>query len=274
MANLQGLRRYLVDPNNAEPIRPYKGKSRDNANYGVSARFVDKNGKPIGCGDIAFDIAKILISSGKKPYIIIYDNHGEEIRPKSYQESTGWKNHQVCVCNGIVYDPLIGKGVPIEKHSKQVFGKKLKSSVMYDESETKRLIPEERKIRRPPYMPKLEKIVELFEKTDENFPYSSCIQAARVVHLLTGLEEVGGTKPSHSPFHACNYDPKRDIYIDITAGQFSDSKDKILVFREDFSIFYPSEEHTKIQKEYDSPEMRRTVNKVMRLAKKEPMFKK
>ncbi|MDP2925024.1 MAG: hypothetical protein Q8N99_01500 [Nanoarchaeota archaeon] len=128
-------------------------------------------------------------------------------------------------------------------------------------------------MKKVPYMPKLEKIVGLFERSYKKFPYGFCVEATRVVHLLMGLEEVGGTKPDHIPFHACNYDPKLGVYVDITASQYSYSTDKILIFKPQFRIFYQTEEHTKKQKEYDSPEMRNAVNRILRLAKRDPLFR-
>jgi hypothetical protein len=83
------------------------------------------------CGHIALDIAKILLDEGYKPYIMEASEPVEDssyikvipLVPKLYKGKVKWSAHQVCCCNGLAFDPVIGKPIKLESYSKEMFGR-------------------------------------------------------------------------------------------------------------------------------------------------------
>ena len=89
------------------------------------------------------------------------------------------------------------------------------------------------------YYPELEEIRGALEATVKDFPYSSCVIAAYVVHDTLGLQPVSGmyAPTGFSRFsHAWNYDQRRRLYIDLTQDQFSDARPKICVLPDSIDI--------------------------------------
>ena len=89
------------------------------------------------------------------------------------------------------------------------------------------------KISPPPYFNELKDIRAALEADKESYPYNYCSHASRVVNLILGLREVAGsftfkyyygspTDTIHREWHAWNYDPERELYVDLTADQFGD----------------------------------------------------
>ncbi len=83
------------------------------------------------CTLIALDMARLLLEAGKRPSIMTVV--GERVMnpafvthktlvPVQYQGRVKWGSHVVCVCEGLVYDPMIGKPVSIETYAHQAFG--------------------------------------------------------------------------------------------------------------------------------------------------------
>jgi len=98
------------------------------------------------CTLIAIDIAKILLSEGKKPEIIFVtgkriDNPhiiaSESLRPTQYSGKISWGGHVVCACEGMIYDPMIGEPVQTEDYAHKAFGGdiEMKTTVTQDEIE-------------------------------------------------------------------------------------------------------------------------------------------
>jgi len=89
-----------------------------------------------------------------------------------------------------------------------------------------------------PYYEDLEKIFN-FMKTQNSvellfkFPYSLCDHTSRLVSEISGLDVLTGTyqRSKNEPIlaHTLNYDKKRNLYIDLTRGQFGFKFDKIFI---------------------------------------------
>ena len=79
------------------------------------------------CGLIGLDIAKLLLEKGYQPRIMevkeLVDNNFITLVPKPFEGRVKWAAHQVCCCEGLAFDPVIGKPVEIEKYTEEMFGK-------------------------------------------------------------------------------------------------------------------------------------------------------
>lgn len=82
-----------------------------------------------------------------------------------------------------------------------------------------------------PYYKQLLAIREIFEQTSTRFPLKGCQNASKAISVLIGLEEVAGFYyfEKHNDWHSWNYDKKRGLYIDITADQYPNTKEKIII---------------------------------------------
>ena len=80
------------------------------------------------CSLIAVDIAKILLNEGKKSEIVFITgkNANESLGPKQYNGRVSWGGHVVCVCEGMIYDPMIGKPLLIEEYINEAFDSEIK----------------------------------------------------------------------------------------------------------------------------------------------------
>ena len=121
------------------------------------------------------------------------------------------------------------------------------------------------------YIEQVERIREIFEREIKGFPVAHCSDAARVVHILTGLQEVGGIRVGYDIFNACNYDPGRKLYVDITADQFPNCSEKVSVFN-DFFVFSQREYFTEIQRTCHSEKMRSLVGRVIEVARRDDIL--
>ena len=101
------------------------------------------------CAVIAADIAKILIKDGKKPTIVsitgkrIDNPHiiaSEPLEPVQYEGRVSWGGHTVCVCEGMVYDPMIGRPLPIEEYAHEAFGTDIKMKTMVAEDKIEEFV--------------------------------------------------------------------------------------------------------------------------------------
>jgi hypothetical protein len=101
------------------------------------------------CGLIAADIAKMLIKDGKKPTIVsiagkrINDPYiiaNETLEPKQYEGRVSWAGHTVCVCEGLVYDPMIGKPLPIGEYAHEAFGNDVEMKTIVTEDKIEEFV--------------------------------------------------------------------------------------------------------------------------------------
>jgi hypothetical protein len=74
-------------------------------------------------------VAELLLDAGRAPWIgrlrhLTERNGGvfyEPLVPRRFRGTT-WNTHYVCCCDGEVYDPLLGRTVPVEDYGQEVFG--------------------------------------------------------------------------------------------------------------------------------------------------------
>lgn len=83
------------------------------------------------CGLIAVDIAKMLLQEGKRPSLVSIRGKrvanpdivaNEPLIPVQYGGRVQWGGHIVCVCEGVVYDPMIGEPLPLATYAQEAFG--------------------------------------------------------------------------------------------------------------------------------------------------------
>jgi hypothetical protein len=78
---------------------------------------------------IALEISERLLCEGKKPSIMLFAelNNSEEdyvpLVPTRYLGEVVWDYHFACICNGVVYDPLLREPAPLDDYSQKAFGR-------------------------------------------------------------------------------------------------------------------------------------------------------
>src|SRR3989344_5300979 len=80
-----------------------------------------------GCSSIAFEIAGLLLGEGKEPCLLGFSKqrkmHGVKnyvtLVPVAFDGRVTWARHQVCLCDGKVYDPILPEPVAVEDYSGQ-----------------------------------------------------------------------------------------------------------------------------------------------------------
>jgi len=90
------------------------------------------------CGLIAIDIAKLLLASGRQPYIAKVSEDVREggiirsktLSPTIYEGRVTWGAHQVCCCDGQAFDPMIDGPVAVEDYTRTVFGEDVEMEVL------------------------------------------------------------------------------------------------------------------------------------------------
>ena len=101
------------------------------------------------CSLIAVDIAKMLLEEGKRPEIVSItgkriDNPNiivhEPLKPVQYEGRVSWGGHTVCVCDGLVYDPMIGRPLPIEEYAHKAFGADVEMSTVVPENKIEKFV--------------------------------------------------------------------------------------------------------------------------------------
>ncbi len=94
------------------------------------------------CGLIAIDIARLLLKEAKQPSIMSVNGKrvdnpaiiaNEPLVPVQYNGRVKWGGHTVCVCDGLVYDPMIGKPVSIEQYAHEAFGAEIEMKITVTE---------------------------------------------------------------------------------------------------------------------------------------------
>lgn len=106
------------------------------------------------CGLLALDAAKALIDDGKMPYTVAFlgkETPNPYVRtnawlvPQQFGGRVSWGAHVVCVCDGFVYDPMVGVPISLETYAQDVFGtKEVKMEILDTEEETARLVERRR----------------------------------------------------------------------------------------------------------------------------------
>jgi hypothetical protein len=92
------------------------------------------------CSLIAIDIARILLAEGKKPKLVLISGKTGLLKPIQYGGRVSWGGHTVCVCEGLAYDPMIGRPLPINEYIRQAFGSDVEVKTTISEEEMDRFI--------------------------------------------------------------------------------------------------------------------------------------
>jgi|GEM_PF-3165053 hypothetical protein len=71
-----------------------------------------------------------------------------------------------------------------------------------------------------PYYTELIRLRSFLERKVEDFPRFKCDQTTRMIHLITGLEEVSGRYVPDEDRHTWNYDADRKLFVDLTQDQY------------------------------------------------------
>lgn len=109
--------------------------------------------------------------------------------------------------------------------------------------------------------PALARIRKLMEERIPWFPHNRCDIASEVVQAIVGLPMVSGyyidrsySSPIHS-YHCWNYDPTRELYIDITRDQFHEryTCPPINIVRSNHPNYIFSDEKTIFLRELRTP---------------------
>ena len=85
-----------------------------------------------------------------------------------------------------------------------------------------------------PYAKELNLILNYLKLVFPDFPHKQCQDSTRLVAKVLGLREMAGIfdempYDGQANWHAWNYDPKRKLFIDLTARQFNKELPEILV---------------------------------------------
>ena len=93
------------------------------------------------CSEIAVDIAKILLDEGKRPIIVSVTNKEDGyLVPRQYEGRVKWGAHKICVCDGFVYDPMVGEPMSIEEYRDKVFENEVELEIKVAEDEVEKFI--------------------------------------------------------------------------------------------------------------------------------------
>lgn len=90
--------------------------------HAVLANDYRENGNVVSCGLLALAFAKLL-SDDKRPYelkMLHNEERNEALRPVTYPEIT-WGGHVIVVSDGVVYDPIVSKPLPLSTYLTELF---------------------------------------------------------------------------------------------------------------------------------------------------------
>lgn len=101
------------------------------------------------CGLIAAEVAGMLLAEGKKSKIVSiigkrisnpHINANEMLKPLQYEGRVAWGSHLVCMYADTVYDPMIGRPMPIQEYLSQAFGQEIEMEVVVEEEEIEEFV--------------------------------------------------------------------------------------------------------------------------------------
>jgi hypothetical protein len=110
--------------------------------------YKNSEGEVENCALIALDVADLLVAVGQEPYVVrlIGNNvveggftRAKNLTPKIFEGRVSWEAHLVCVCNGLVFDPMLGQAVNLESYAKEVFGEDVKTKILLSPEITREL---------------------------------------------------------------------------------------------------------------------------------------
>jgi hypothetical protein len=100
----------------------------------LESDYVDESGMYAqSCGLLAKDIAYRLQKEGKIPHILALTSveidsiNNTALSPLPYVGKISWGGHQICIADGMVYDPILEKPEPWQTYSDTMFGKPVAS---------------------------------------------------------------------------------------------------------------------------------------------------
>lgn len=121
------------------------------------------------------------------------------------------------------------------------------------------LVQEEEFLKGLSYYPELEKISKTMQSMFLDFPFQFCNIASRVVHLRTGLQQLGGDfynpytqkRINKGDWHAWNYDPKSKLHLCLTLYQYDFGLPIISAFPDSVSVLVKNDRLTDAQRKID-----------------------
>jgi hypothetical protein len=93
---------------------------------------------PDDCTDIALHLARLLINAGKLPKIIRFSRGGKILHPVIFDRKSELVYHDVCLSEGIVYDPVLKQPTDLEDYQQRFFGERLPFRTLISEKEIER----------------------------------------------------------------------------------------------------------------------------------------
>ena len=108
--------------------------------------YKDEDGKfSESCGLIAIDIAELLQQEMLEPNIMIIpgqiQNHGIDLVPIIFKgKIEPWGAHQVCCCNGLAFDPILGFPIAIKDYTRAVFGEEISMRIVITSEEIREIL--------------------------------------------------------------------------------------------------------------------------------------
>lgn len=86
------------------------------------------------CSLIAFVLTELLIKEGRSPELFViregvkddYFIHNKTLLPVQYNGRIKWNAHVICCADGLAYDPIMEKPIPLKDYCKTVFGEEVK----------------------------------------------------------------------------------------------------------------------------------------------------
>ncbi|MCK4891931.1 MAG: hypothetical protein KAS78_04640 [Candidatus Pacebacteria bacterium] len=115
-------------------------------NVEIAEDYISPEGGDASCKKIAEEIARKLLTEGKRPFIMevakfVNKNSGaveESMFPLKYEDKeVSWGTHIVCCCDKLVFDPILEKPVSIDDYTKNVFGEDIEMRVAVSEEKMK-----------------------------------------------------------------------------------------------------------------------------------------
>jgi hypothetical protein len=126
--------------NNFEPSAPVNQNTVERMSFPKAESFLatkartlshdyrNEHGQLEHCGLLAMDVARLILQEGGHPsmYSIrgsVIDSVGnrKSLTPKQYNGSIIWGGHTVCENQGLIYDPMVGRPVPLSQYLEETF---------------------------------------------------------------------------------------------------------------------------------------------------------